>query len=82
MREVLCGLVIVLCVGVLLGVWFYNAAVESTQNAKTRRARFLAGHGYTLPGEKEGERVPSAALARKMSRLGLTPGMMKVEVEG
>jgi hypothetical protein len=28
----------------------------------------------------QGERVPSAALARKMSRLGLTPGMMKVEV--
>lgn len=55
MRDVLCGLVIVLCVGVLLGVWFYNAAVESTQNAKTRRARFLAGHGYTLPGEKEGK---------------------------
>lgn len=25
----------------------------------------------------QGERVPSAALARKMSRLGLTPGMMK-----
>ena len=29
----------------------------------------------------QGERVPSAALARKMSRLGLTPGMMKVEVK-
>ena len=29
----------------------------------------------------QGERVPSAALARKMSRLGLTPGMMKVEAE-
>lgn len=28
----------------------------------------------------QGERVPSAELARKMSRLGLTPGMMKVEV--
>ena len=28
----------------------------------------------------QGERVPSAALARKMSRLGLKPGMMKVEV--
>lgn len=27
----------------------------------------------------QGERVPSAALARRMSRLGLTPGMMKVE---
>ena len=29
----------------------------------------------------QGERVPSAALARKMSRLGLAPGMMKVEVK-
>ena len=29
----------------------------------------------------QGERVPSAALARKMSRLGLTPGMMKAEVK-
>lgn len=29
----------------------------------------------------QGERVPSAALARRMSRLGLTPGMMKVEAE-
>ena len=28
----------------------------------------------------QGERVPSAELARKMSRLGLKPGMMKVEV--
>lgn len=28
----------------------------------------------------QGERVPSAALARKMSRLGLTPGMMKAQV--
>ena len=28
----------------------------------------------------QGERVPSAALARRMSRLGLKPGMMKVEV--
>lgn len=29
----------------------------------------------------QGERVPSAALASKMSRLGLKPGMMKVEVK-
>lgn len=29
----------------------------------------------------QGERVPSAALASKMSRLGLTPGMMKAEVK-
>ena len=29
----------------------------------------------------QGERVPSSELARKMSRLGLTPGMMKVEVK-
>lgn len=29
----------------------------------------------------QGERVPSAALARKMSRLGLTPGMMKADVK-
>jgi len=28
----------------------------------------------------QGERVPSAALASRMSRLGLKPGMMKVEV--
>lgn len=28
----------------------------------------------------QGERVPSAALARKMRKIGLTPGMMKVEV--
>ncbi len=27
----------------------------------------------------QGERVPSAELARKMSRLGLKPGMMKAE---
>ena len=27
----------------------------------------------------QGERVPSAALASKMSRLGLKPGMMKAE---
>ena len=30
----------------------------------------------------QGERVPSSELARKMSRIGLTPGMMKVEVKG
>ncbi len=29
----------------------------------------------------QGERVPSAALASKMSRLGLKPGMMKAEVK-
>lgn len=29
----------------------------------------------------QGERVPSAALAGKMSRLGLKPGMMKAEVK-
>ena len=29
----------------------------------------------------QGERVPSAALASKMSRLGLTPGMMKAEAK-
>ena len=29
----------------------------------------------------QGERVPSSELARKMSRLGLTPGMMKAEVK-
>lgn len=28
----------------------------------------------------QGERVPSAALAGKMRKIGLTPGMMKVEV--
>ena len=29
----------------------------------------------------QGERVPSAALAGKMRKIGLTPGMMKVEVK-
>ena len=29
----------------------------------------------------QGERVPSAALAGKMRKIGLTPGMMKVEAE-
>lgn len=29
----------------------------------------------------QGERVPSAELQRKMYRLGLYPGMMKVEVK-
>ena len=29
----------------------------------------------------QGERVPSAELQRKMSRLGLKPGMMKAEVK-
>ena len=45
---------------------------------KRSSAKVIIEHGTTKG--LQGERVPSAALVRKMSRLGLKPGMMKVEV--
>lgn len=54
---------------------------RSTELRGVGAAAMRCGVSHThLRKVLQGERVPSAALARKMSRLGLTPGMMKVEV--
>lgn len=45
--------VVVIAVVVVLLALGYFAAIESTEHAKCRRERFLAGKGFTLPGEEE-----------------------------
>ena len=64
--------------------------MPKTKQAVVRRSTELRGIGAAakrcgvshthLRKVLQGERVPSAALARKMARLGLTPGMMKAQV--
>ena len=44
--------VVVIAVVVFLLALGCLAAIDSTENAKCRRARFLAGKGFTLPGEE------------------------------
>lgn len=45
--------VVIIAVVVVLLAFGYVATIKSTENAKCRRARFLAGKGFTLPGEEE-----------------------------